>query len=177
MTTERCEQCGRALTPAQQHNANQCCSPACARALKQRTPRACAQCGQPTNEQRRRFCGSACAKAFRRHEARPSSPPAHETERACVISLPDPQEPAQQATGRVLGREPRGGAHYELGTVNGHLMVFEVWQGRRALYCAYSAWEGSQAWRRCHTPQPVVLPMGAEPVTAWGKRRVEEVEG
>ena len=85
----------------------------------------------------------------------------------------DDNEPAQRVEGAILGRE--GGYTY---TVNG------AWVSREGMGRTIAEWERLRnwgpslaAWRRCHTPQPVVLPMGAEPVTAWGRRRQGEEVG
>lgn len=141
MTTDRCQQCTKPLTPQQVHNQNQTCSPACARAWKKAQPKPCDQCGRPvpTRTKGRRFCDQACAKAYRRHDPKPHTAP---TPSPVAPVAPEPAQQATGAPGDVLGRE--GQTVYTVGQLNTRLYVYDD----RGVYCPLAQWPQSTAARR-----------------------------
>lgn len=133
MTTDRCQNCTKPLTPQQVHNQNQTCCPACARAWKARAPRYCPACGGVVATGKK-YCNQRCRRAWEGRRAPESSP--------APIA---PQQPAQQATGApgdVLGRE--GQTVYRVDLLNGRLYVFDD----RGVYCPLAQWPQSTAARR-----------------------------
>lgn len=112
-----------------------------------------------------RCCSLTCAALVRQSRTYRPRVTSAAVESTAPPARAETPPPPQKPSCDVLGTE--GGYTYRAGTLNGRAVVYAERGGHSVVECSLAEWPQSLAYRRCHTPRPVVTVLLAPPIGRW----------